>query len=38
MLQDEFAGRLPGFADGSEAPATRRFLKARAAAIVEPAG
>ncbi len=33
MLEDEFAGRRPGFATdvGDDAPATRRFLRERAA-------
>jgi rSAM/selenodomain-associated transferase 1 len=37
MLEDEFAGRLPAFAAGAEAPATRRFLSRRIA-LADAAG
>jgi rSAM/selenodomain-associated transferase 1 len=39
MLEEEFSGRPPGFSAlaGAAAPMTRRFLKARTAALAEPA-
>ena len=41
MLEDEFAGRRPGFAPphlvGADAPATRKFVRARQSALVAQA-